>query len=65
VALTVISGDGSRHTFALQTPQHHTATVAPGHPVKLLLKGVPNGTYAVQVDGAPRGQLIVGVAPGP
>jgi ABC-type glycerol-3-phosphate transport system substrate-binding protein len=65
VALTITAGDGKRHVVALDTPRHYTLIVHPGGPSKLVLRGVPNGTYAVRVDGASRGRLIIGAAPGP
>lgn len=65
VALTVVSGDGRRHRFVLRTPRRHQISVSPGHSAELTLKGLASGTYNVQVDGALRGRLIIGVAPGP
>ncbi len=51
--------------MALGTPQGQQLTVAPGHPGHVLITGLHNGTYVIEVDGHPRGRLIVGVAPGP
>jgi hypothetical protein len=65
VVLTVRSQDGRRHTLSLATPHPYTMSVAPGGPARLVLKGLANGTYVVRVDGAVRGRLIVGAAPGP
>ncbi|MGI8506709.1 MAG: hypothetical protein ACR2MK_07895 [Solirubrobacteraceae bacterium] len=65
VALTVKSGDGRPHTFVLDTPHQHRANVRVGAPVKLILAGIPNGTYSIEVDHVKRGELIVGAAPGP
>jgi len=65
VALTIASGDGKLHTVVLDTPRRYRLVVHPGSPSKLVLRGVPNGTYAVLVDGARKGQLVIGAAPGP
>ncbi len=65
VALAVASEDGRAHAFLLQTPHRHAARVLPGRPLRLLLRGLPNGVYAVQVDGRVRGRLVIGATPGP
>jgi hypothetical protein len=65
VALTVVSGDGKAHRLVLHTPHREQVTVPAGGSAQLTLKGLPPGGYSVQVDGALRGRLIIGVAPGP
>jgi hypothetical protein len=65
IVLTVHAQDGRHHTLVLATPQAHTVAVKPGRATQLVLKGLPNGAYVVKVDGAVRGRLIVGAAPGP
>ncbi len=65
VALTVVSFDRGPHSFVLLTPHPYRATVPPAAPAHVLLRGIPDGTYAVEVDHVRRGSLIVGVAPGP
>jgi hypothetical protein len=65
VVLTVAAGDGRSHRLVIQTPRRYAASVTPGRAAKLILKGVPNGSYPVEVDGSKRGELIVGAAPGP
>jgi hypothetical protein len=65
VVLTVAAGDGRHHTLVVQAPRRYAVSVGPGHAGRLILKGVPNGSYSVDVDGAKRGQLIIGAAPGP
>ena len=65
IALTVTSGDGHEHELVLETPHRYHATVRPGAPAKLLLKQLPDGSYAIEVDHVTRGRLIVGAAPGP
>jgi hypothetical protein len=65
VALTVRSGDDRAHVFVLLTPHRRMARVLPGKPLRLLLKGLPNGAYAVKIDGRVRGRLIIGATPGP
>lgn len=65
IALLVISQDGLAHAFVLKAPHVRAGRVLPGRPVRLLLKGLPDGAYAVQVDGRVRGRLIIGATPGP
>ncbi len=65
IALTVKSGDGRAHNFVLRAPHQYVVTVRAGAPAKLLLKGIPSGTYPIEVDHVGRGKLIVGAAPGP
>jgi hypothetical protein len=64
IALSLISSGGS-YVIALGTPHAQSYAVSGDHPVHAILNGLANGTYAIEVDGHPRGQLIVGAAPGP
>jgi hypothetical protein len=62
VLLTVVSGDGRAHRAVLKgndlaVPAHGRASV--------LLTGLKNGRYALDIDGVAEGTLIVGGAPGP
>jgi hypothetical protein len=65
ILLTISTKDGATHQVALGTPQSQRLTVQAGHPGRVLLEGLRDGTYAVEVDGHPRGKLIVGATPGP
>jgi hypothetical protein len=65
VALTIVSGDGRGHAFLLQAPHRRMARVLPGRPLRMLLRGLQNGSYAVRVDGRVLGRLIIGATPGP
>ena len=65
IVLTVRSGDGRTYQIALGTPAATRLTARPGAPARLLLSALANGSYAIEVDGHPRGQLVVGVDPGP
>jgi hypothetical protein len=65
IALTVRSHDGHSHRVSLGTPQPHSFEVTKAREGAVLLTGLKNGTYAVDVDGHPRGKLIVGATPGP
>lgn len=65
IQLTIRSGDGKRHSFAIDLPHRYATVVRPGHPVRKLLADLHNGHYAIVVDGAARGTLIVGAVPGP
>jgi hypothetical protein len=49
----------------IHTPTPHTFTVpARGH-ASLLISGLRAGAYAIDIDGAPKGSLIIGGEPGP
>jgi hypothetical protein len=65
VALVVVAGDHRAHRFVLHTPRPYVTTVVPGRSAHALLSGIPNGTYAADVDGVTRARLIVGATPGP
>ena len=65
ILLTISTNDGATHQVALGTPQGQRLTVQAGRPGRVLLEGLRDGTYAVEVDGHPRGKLIVGATPGP
>lgn len=65
IAFTVSSKGRHSHRVSLGTPQPHSFEVTKAHPGGLVLTGLHNGTYAVDIDGHPRGKLIVGVTPGP
>jgi hypothetical protein len=64
IALSLVSS-GASYVVALGTPHGQSYAVSGDHPVHVILHGLANGTYAIDVNGHPRGQLIVGVAPGP
>ncbi len=62
VQLTVISGDGRTHRVVL----HGQSLAVPAHgQASALFHALPTGNYPLQVDGAPRGVLTIGGAPGP
>jgi len=65
VLLTVVSGDGRAHRAVLRTPVAHELNVSAHGRASVLLTGLKNGRYPLDVDGAPKGALIVGGAPGP
>jgi hypothetical protein len=65
IQLTVISGDGKRHQAILRTPTPHTVSVPAGGTSRVLIAGQRPGHYALVVDGAPRGAVVVGGEPGP
>ena len=65
VQVTVISGDGRAHTAVLHTPTVYVLAVpARGH-ASVLIADLKVGRYALDIDGAPRGALVIGGAPGP
>jgi len=65
VQLTVVSGDGRSHRVVLRTPTPHALAVpAHGH-ATVSITGLKVGHYALEVDGAVRGALVIGGAPGP
>ncbi len=65
IVLTVLSGDGRGHRVRLRSPGGATLSVAAGGRASALIGGLRQGSYAIAVDGAPRGQLVIGVTPGP
>jgi hypothetical protein len=65
VLLTVVSGDGRPHHAVLHTPSPHALTVPAHGRASILLTGLKEGRYTVDIDGAPKGTLVVGGAPGP
>ncbi|MGO9889314.1 MAG: hypothetical protein ACLP0L_15560 [Solirubrobacteraceae bacterium] len=65
VQVTVVSGDGRSHRVLLQTPRPHALAVAAHGHATVLIADLPLGRYALDVDGTPRGALVIGGAPGP
>jgi hypothetical protein len=65
VALTVISGDGRAHHVLLRTRKPISLTVPAGAHATVLVRGLRVGRYRLEVDGKPRGTLVIGVAAGP
>ena len=63
--LTIVSGDGRAHHAVVHTPSPHALTVPAHGRASILLTGLKNGRYALDIDGAPKGALVVGGAPGP
>ena len=65
VLVTVASGDGQQHRVLLKTPTPHSLSVpAHGH-ASVLVPGLRAGQYPIDVDGTPRGALLIGGEPGP
>ncbi len=65
VGLIVGSADAKTvHTFVLLTPHRVRFRISAG-PKRILLHGLPNGTYPILLDGVRRGRLVVGATPGP
>lgn len=62
VQLTVVSRDGRSHTAVLKS---HSLSVPAGGRASVLVSGLAPGTYALAIDGATRGSLVIGVQPGP
>jgi hypothetical protein len=65
VLLTVVSGDGRAHRAVLRTPVPHALTVPAHGRASVLVTGLKNGRYPLDIDGAAKGALVVGGAPGP
>lgn len=63
--ISVRSADSTAHQLALGTPRPHSLTVAAHGHASVLIAGLRAGTYAVDVDGRPRGALLIGGEPGP
>ncbi len=65
VQLTVVSADGRPHRGLLRTPKAYSLSVASGGRASVLVPGLRAGRYGLEIDGARRGTLIIGAAPGP
>jgi hypothetical protein len=62
VQLTVISADGRGHHAVL----HGESLVVPARgKASTLIRGLRAGSYPLELDGARRGVLVIGGAPGP
>ena len=62
VALTVVSHDRREHQVVLAATK---LTVPAGGRASARIAGLRKGRYPLQLDGAPRGTLLIGVQPGP
>ena len=49
----------------VHTPTPHTLIVPAGGRASTLIRGLRAGQYAIDIDGTPRGTLIIGGEPGP
>jgi hypothetical protein len=65
VSLTVVSRDGHRHQVIVKTPTSRALTVPANGHASLLIGGLKAGNYGVEIDGAPRAELVIGGEPGP
>ena len=64
VELIVVS-DGGAHQITLRTPQPASLTVRAHGQASTLINSLRAGRYPLQVDGAPKGALVIGGSPGP
>lgn len=65
VDLRVTNHGGAADTVALVVPGHPSVHVGPGATGTLHTAGLKNGTYRILVNGAARGQLMIGAQGGP
>lgn len=65
IRLEVRSSDDEAHRLELLVDPPVQLTVSPGGSAGLDVMGQREGRYAVEVDGARAGTLVVGVEPGP
>ncbi|MCP9490829.1 MAG: hypothetical protein MSC31_13285 [Solirubrobacteraceae bacterium MAG38_C4-C5] len=65
IRLEVRSSDDEAHRIELLVDPPVQLTVAPGGSAGLDVMGQREGRYALEVDGARAGTLVVGVEPGP
>ena len=65
VELTVVSRDGRAHVAVLRSPLSRSLNVPAGARASVLISGLRPGRYALALDGAMRGALVIGVQPGP
>ncbi len=65
VEVSLSNDDGRAHRIVIHTPTPHTLVVAAGGRAAVLIPGLRAGQYAIDVDGTPRGALLIGGEPGP
>ncbi len=65
IEVSIRCTDRHIHRVVVATPHRHTLRVSRSSAAHVLLTGLRNGTYAINIDGRPRGKLIVGAIPGP
>jgi hypothetical protein len=65
VQLTIASVDRRSDRVVLLLPRPRALTVAPGGRASVRLPGLKAGDYVIAVNGAARGDLLVGGEPGP
>jgi hypothetical protein len=65
VEVTVISRDGRSHRVVVRVPSPRTLSVPAGGRASVLIGGLRQGRYGIDLDGAPRGALEIGGEPGP
>jgi hypothetical protein len=65
IEVSVASGDGRAHRVLVHAPTPRSLSVPAHGRVVVLLAGMRQGHYTIDVDGAPRGALEVGGEPGP
>jgi hypothetical protein len=57
--------DSRPHSFVLDSPKRYSVEVQPRGRATVTITGLRKGTYRILIDGAPRGRLLIGSAPGP
>ena len=65
IQLQLHNRDSKPHAFVLDSPQRYSVAVPPGGRATTTITGLDKGTYRILIDGAPRGRLVIGSAPGP
>jgi hypothetical protein len=65
IALSVSSGDGHAHQVVVRTTPPLVLAVAAGGRASRELSGLRAGRYAIEVDGAGAGTLVIGAQAGP
>lgn len=65
VQLTVGSGDGGAHRVTVRVPKLYSLFVPAHGRATLLIRGLRAGRYPIEIDGTPRGALMIGGEPGP
>ena len=65
ILVTIASRDGHEHHVLIRTPAPRPLTVPAGGRAVVFVSGQKAGRYVIDVDGAPRGALMIGGEPGP
>jgi hypothetical protein len=65
IQLRLADLDSKPHSVVLAAPRPDSFKLAPHGRTTTVISGLPKGNYRILVDGAQRGQIVIGSVPGP